>query len=129
MTEILQLPTPIKSSEDVKDYKLIQLPNGLKALLISDTSYDLKKLEDEQNSNDESNTGLKKSAAGLCIGTNGYYNINHIDKWGKFWYIGFANAFGTAIIPKSLLVLPDQYLRLGTPFENGQKYIPNFAFK
>ena len=68
MAEILQLPTPIKSSEDVKDYKLIQLPNGLKALLIQDTSYDLKKLEDEQNSNDESNTGLKKSAAGLCIG-------------------------------------------------------------
>ena len=34
MAEKLQLPTPIKSSEDVKDYKLIQLPNGLKALLI-----------------------------------------------------------------------------------------------
>ena len=34
MAEILQLPTPIKSSEGVKDYKLIQLPNGLKALLI-----------------------------------------------------------------------------------------------
>ena len=75
MAEILQLPTPIKSSEDVKDYKLIQLPNGLKALLISDTSYDLKKLEDEQNSNDESNTGLKKSAAGLCIGIYFFSNI------------------------------------------------------
>ena len=75
MAEILQLPTPIKSSEDVKDYKLIQLPNGLKALLISDTSYDLKKLEEEQNSNDESNTGLKKSAAGLCIGVYFFSNI------------------------------------------------------
>ena len=75
MAEILQLPTPIKSSEDVKDYKLIQLPNGLKALLISDTSYDLKKLEDEQNSTDESNTGLKKSAAGLCIGIYFFSNI------------------------------------------------------
>ena len=75
MAEILQLPTPIKSSEDVKDYKLIQLQNGLKVLLISDTSYDLKKLEDEQNSNDESNTGLKKSAAGLCIGIHFLTNI------------------------------------------------------
>ena len=75
MAEILQLPTPIKSNEDVKDYKLIQLPNGLKALLISDTSYDLKKLEEEQNSNDESNTGLKKSAAGLCIGIYFFSNI------------------------------------------------------
>ena len=75
MAEILQLPIPIKSSEGVKDYKLIQLPNGLKALLISDTSYDLNKLEDEQNSNDESNTGLKKSAAGLCIGI---YFFSHI---------------------------------------------------
>ena len=75
MAEIRQLPTPIKSSEDVKDYKLIQLPNGLKALLISDTSYDLKKLEEEQNSNDESNTGLKKSAAGLCIGIYFFSNI------------------------------------------------------
>ena len=77
MAEILQLPTPIKSNEDVKDYKLIQLPNGLKALLISDTSYDLKKLEEEQNSKDESNTGLKKSAAGLCIGICFFRNIFH----------------------------------------------------
>ena len=77
MAEILQLPTPIKSSEDVKDYKLIQLPNGLKALLISNTSYDLKKLEEEQNTNDESNTGLKKSAAGLCIGIYFFSNMFH----------------------------------------------------
>ena len=48
MSEIKVLPTPIKSSEDVKDYKMIQLPNGLKALLISDTSYDLEKLDQEE---------------------------------------------------------------------------------
>ena len=37
------LPTPIKSAKDTKDYKQIKLPNGLKALLISDTSDDFRK--------------------------------------------------------------------------------------
>merc|ERR1712223_740259 len=48
MAGIQELPKPIKSSQDVKDYKLIQLPNGLKALLVSDTSYDLEKLDKEE---------------------------------------------------------------------------------
>ena len=39
-----ELAKPVKSSKDVKDYKVIKLPNGLKALLISDTSYDLEKV-------------------------------------------------------------------------------------
>ena len=93
---ILELPKPVKSSQDVKDYKVIKLPNGLQALLISDTSYDLEKLDEEEaemaenatedeseededdeemseddNEDDESSenssSGLKKSAAGLSI--------------------------------------------------------------
>lgn len=47
---VQELPKPIKSSQDVKDYKVIQLPNGLKALLVSDTSYDLEKLDLEEKS-------------------------------------------------------------------------------
>ena len=94
------LPTPIKASTDKKEYKSIVLENGLKVLLISDTTYSLEKLDQEElleddggdmddqecsssdteedSENDEmtelptksvskSVTGLKKSAAGLCI--------------------------------------------------------------
>ena len=43
------LPTPVKSANDSKDYKVIKLPNGLKVLLISDTSYDLEKLDQEED--------------------------------------------------------------------------------
>ena len=68
MDGVQVLPTPIKSAKDVKDYKQIQLPNGLKALLISDTSFDLKKLEEEEKNNGLGEKGLKKSAAALCIG-------------------------------------------------------------
>ena len=42
------LPTPVKSSNDKKDYKCIRLSNGLTALLVSDTSYDLEKLDEEE---------------------------------------------------------------------------------
>lgn len=45
---ITELPRPIKSSNDKKEYKVIRLPNGLTALLISDTSYDLDKLDQEE---------------------------------------------------------------------------------
>ena len=45
---IKELPCPIKSPNDKKDYKVIQLPNGLTALLVSDTSYDLDKLDQEE---------------------------------------------------------------------------------
>ena len=41
------LPNPT-SLNDVKDYKCIKLPNGLMALLVSDTSYHLKKLDQEE---------------------------------------------------------------------------------
>ena len=68
MDGVQVLPTPIKSAKDVKDYKQIQLPNGLKALLISDTSFDLKKLEEEEKNNGLGEKGLKTSAAALCIG-------------------------------------------------------------
>ena len=39
---------PVKSSNDKKDYKCIRLSNGLTALLVSDTSYDLEKLDEEE---------------------------------------------------------------------------------
>merc|ERR1719210_63105 len=67
---------PIKSPTDLKDYKLIQLQNGLKALLISDASYDLKKLDQEEldveNRAAECKTGLKRSAASLAIEVGSY---------------------------------------------------------
>ena len=42
------LPEPAKSSNDKKDYKVIALRNGLRVLLISDTSYPLDKLAEEE---------------------------------------------------------------------------------
>ena len=59
MSGIQVLSTPTKSTQDVKDYKMIQLPNGLKALLISDTSYDLEKLDEEEagEADDQSEEG------------------------------------------------------------------------
>ena len=68
MARVQVLPSLSKSAKDVKEYKQIQLVNGLKALLISDTSYDLEKLKEEENDNSLINTGLKKSAACLRIG-------------------------------------------------------------
>ena len=116
MDKIQVLPSPTKSFNDRKDYKCIKLPNGLLALLVSDTSYNLDKLnqeekeiegnklvnDEEKNKNevreDESaesddkqsdmsdvekrespennilknSSGLKKSAAGLCIGMGSF---------------------------------------------------------
>ena len=70
-SSVPEFPSIIKSPTDLKDYKLIQLENGLKALLISDTSYDLKKLDQEEleveNGVTNSQTGLKRSAASLRI--------------------------------------------------------------
>ena len=54
------LAAPTKSVRDPKDYKQIQLPNGLKALLISEPSLNLKK--------EKGGTNQRKSAAALCIG-------------------------------------------------------------
>ena len=42
------LPVPEKSSNDKKEYRVIALGNGLRALLISDTSYPLEKLAEEE---------------------------------------------------------------------------------
>ena len=100
-TMITTLPAPDQASTDKKEYRSLQLSNGLRVLLISDTTYDLEKLEQEENlqneqesSDDESNTesgsedeemeddlpsplqkstsGLKKSAAGLCVGMGSF---------------------------------------------------------
>ena len=98
------LPIPVSPQSDKKDYRVIELSNGLRALLISDTSYDLDKLnqeeedaaasatatdgeedeEDESGSEEEEDdgddeadgtqesSGLKKSAAGMCIGMGSF---------------------------------------------------------
>ena len=70
-SSVPEFPSIIKSPTDLKKYKLIQLENGLKALLISDTTYDLKKLDQEEleveNGVTNSQTGLKRSAASLRI--------------------------------------------------------------
>ena len=42
------LPVPAKSTNDKKEYRVIALGNGLRALLISDTSYPLDKLAEEE---------------------------------------------------------------------------------
>ena len=44
----LTLACPEKAETDLKEYRVIQLHNGLKALLIADTKYDLKKLDQEE---------------------------------------------------------------------------------
>ena len=49
------LPTPAKSSNDKKDYRVIRLGNGIRALLISDTSYPLDKLAEEEAANSQVN--------------------------------------------------------------------------
>jgi len=48
VADIKVLPTPLTSKTDKKEYKAIQLSNGLRALLISDTRYDLDKLNQEE---------------------------------------------------------------------------------
>ena len=121
MDGIQVLPNPTKSLNDVKDYKCIKLPNGLMALLVSDTSYDLDKLDheeqeleenkvaedgDDENDDDddesaesddeqsemseeeneegpkkkiaENSSGLKKSAAGLCIGMGSFSDLDDL---------------------------------------------------
>ena len=76
LPSVLSLPTPIKSANDQKEYKCIKLPNGLTVLLISDTSYDLSKLDKEENDEDTENkhasSGLKLSAASLCVGVGAF---------------------------------------------------------
>ena len=51
------LPTPAKSSNDKKDYRVIRLGNGIRALLISDTSYPLDKLAEEEAANSQVSKG------------------------------------------------------------------------
>ena len=41
------LPTPVKSSTDEKQYRVIELSNGLRALLISDKRVSLDTLDEE----------------------------------------------------------------------------------
>jgi nardilysin len=51
------LSTPVKSSTDEKKYRVIQLPNGLRALLISDKRVCLKSLDEEERVLDETMSG------------------------------------------------------------------------
>ena len=95
---ITVLSPPNKASTDKKEYRSLKLNNGMRILLISDTTYDLEKLEQEENIEDEeegsdeesgsesnseedegndgtsskSTSGLKKSAAGLCVGMGSF---------------------------------------------------------
>lgn len=62
MNQVTILPTPIKSEGDSKEYRLIRLSNGLKALLISKT--------DEGGNNSDDNEIL--AAANLIVGIGSF---------------------------------------------------------
>jgi nardilysin len=49
MSKVKVLPSPEKSENDKKEYRVIQLENGLKCLLISDLAYPLDKLDQEED--------------------------------------------------------------------------------
>ena len=55
------LPAPDQASTDKKEYRSLQLPNGLRVLLISDTTYDLEKLEQEENQQNEEENSDEES--------------------------------------------------------------------
>ncbi len=57
------LASPTKSALDKKDYRVIELPNGLRALLVSDTSYNLEKLDAEEAEMTQQNQGDKEEEA------------------------------------------------------------------
>ena len=118
------LPTPVKAESDKKEYRAIELPNGLRALLISDTRYPLEKLDleeklaavadendedeaseeeseeesesDEEPEEDEMDTGdlpkkksvaatgLKKSAAALCVGMGSFSDPEEVPGLAHF---------------------------------------------
>lgn len=64
------LKTPIKSENDKKEYRLIKLENGLKALLISKT-------DDEE--------GKTFAAASLCVFVGSYENPSHVPGLAHFF--------------------------------------------
>ncbi|XP_070506852.1 uncharacterized protein [Chironomus tepperi] len=64
------LKTPIKSENDKKDYRLIKLENGLKALLISKT-------DDKE--------GKTLAAASLCVYVGSYENPPHVRGLAHFF--------------------------------------------
>ena len=87
-TNIKPSCSPMKSPTDKKDYKIVKLPNGIRALLISDTSYDLKKLDEEEieveNGSNVGETGLKHSAAALCVEVGSYSDPKEIPGLAHF---------------------------------------------
>ena len=48
MSKVKILATPEKSENDKKEYRVIELENGLKCLLIADLAYPLEKLDEEE---------------------------------------------------------------------------------
>ena len=103
------LPTPVKAQSDKKEYRSIELPNGLRALLIADLSYPLDKLDEEEQlemmeeesdeeseSDDEemesedekedkkSESGLKQSSAALCIKMGSFSDPNELPGLAHF---------------------------------------------
>lgn len=63
MCSIEILETPEKSEDDKKSYRVIQLLNGLKALLISDPTIEFN--EDAESKSDP--VGAKLAACALCV--------------------------------------------------------------
>lgn len=61
MSDVEPLPDPKKPRSDMKNYKLIKLQNGLKAIL--STHPELKKTSDDKTKN----ATEKSSAVALCI--------------------------------------------------------------
>ena len=53
MSKVKVLATPEKSENDKKEYRVIELENGLKCLLIADLSYPLEKLDEEEAEEEE----------------------------------------------------------------------------
>jgi insulysin len=61
MSQVQLLKTPIKSEGDKKDYRLIKLPNGVKALLIR------KKVED--NEKEKANEDMAAACVTINVGS------------------------------------------------------------
>ena len=70
------LPAPLKSSTDEKKYRVIELANGLRALLVSDKRFCLNALDEEERALDTSVTdddseGMEEDASDDESGDDG----------------------------------------------------------
>lgn len=103
ITEELQmLATPLKSPSDKKDYKLIKLQNGLKALLV----------KQENNQNLDSKSGLASVA--LCIDVGSFEDPKEAQ--GLLHYLEHLVFMGTEKYPKENDF--DQFIKNRCGFDN-----------